>query len=64
MKIIVKCDVSEDKGTVTFTPSDFSLSNEEWDMLSPDEKRDYIIEGLDAEPSQPYWVLNTFKETN
>lgn len=64
MKIKARVEVSETRGYRTFdVKNDFGLTNEEWDKLPDNEKSKIIDDAVFALPDQPYWLVDSFEET-
>jgi len=62
-KIDVWWVVSKESGCVKFDVEDLGCeSEEEWEKLSEEEKKEKIQEALDNANEQPYMVVNTFEE--
>ena len=60
MKIHVKYVASATTQNLTFTPSDFGLTDEEWTEKSEDEKRMILMDNGDNE--RPYWDVDKYEE--
>ena len=61
MEIKVNLGVSESTGFTTFDLEDLGITQLEWDLLSEEEKKDIIEEGVFDLPSQPYWMVDSFE---
>ena len=60
MKIEVKYEVSQSTDYDTFDLSDLGLTEEEWNVMSEDERNELL---MDAKTEQPYWTVSSY-ETN
>jgi len=61
-KISVRISVCERDKSLLVTPQDVGATNEQWERLSEDEKREFIRQYIDDMPDQPFWELDQFRE--
>lgn len=60
MTIEVIMEVSETSGVHTFTLEDLGLTENEWNNLNEEQKRDKVQMAIFELPDQPYWMLESF----
>lgn len=60
MQIKVTYEPNQSSRTEVFTPTDFGLSDEDWNLMDEDDKRSLLIEAVEHEP--PYWTVNYITE--
>lgn len=61
MKISVKLEVSETRGSKTFTLEDLGVTLEEWRELSDKEKANLVETAVFDLSEQPYWCVTSFE---
>ena len=62
MEISVNLGASEENGWHVFDLEDLGVTKLEWDLLSQDEKKTVVENAVFELPSQPYWMVDSFKE--
>lgn len=60
MQIKVFMDVSEFSDSAKFDFEDLNLTEEQWNGLGDEEKKEALQKAIDDLPTQPYWVLTKF----
>lgn len=60
MQIKVFMDVSQLTHQGTVSLEDLNLTEEKWNEMSEDERKESLQEFIDDLPSQPYWILTKF----
>lgn len=62
MQIKVTYEPNQLSRTDVFTPADFGLSDEDWELMSDDDKRSLLTDAVEHEP--PYWAVNYITENH
>lgn len=62
MKIYAKLEVSQNTSSETFDLEDLGVTEEEWENLSYNDKKELIAKAVLDLPDQPYWMLDNFSE--
>ena len=62
MKISVNLEPSEENGHQTFDLEDLELTEQQWNNLSDEERKDAIQNAVNNLHEHPYWVAVSFEE--
>jgi len=62
MKIRITLEASEKTSSETVDIADLGYSENEWDLLPDNQKRNAVQEYVQGLKEQPYWMLDSFEE--
>jgi len=62
MKIGMSLGVSQETGYRKIDLEDLDYTEDSWNKLSEEQKRDVLEDYINDLPEHPYWVLDTFNE--
>lgn len=62
MQVNVVAEVSYSSTTFTVDTKDLGYTDEEWEALSEDEKKDALQQECDGLPESPSWMLDSYRE--
>ena len=60
--IKVNWSISQSSGIKRIDVSDLPVTEEQWEEMNAEERKQIVQEYLDGEPDQPYMVVDYFEE--
>lgn len=63
MYLSVRLSVSEDTKHKKIELEDLGITEDEWNVLSEEERNEKLNDYIGDEPEQPYWVVDRYDET-
>lgn len=64
MKIRISVGVNVSEYNFSLEPEDLGFSEEEWNTLGEEEKKEEITVYIEEMQNQPFWMLDSFTENN